>query len=245
MTTAVTYFFTPLVLLIIPEHCHDEFFDKFNFFDVPCLKIAISKALGYAVILGAVVVKVPQIIKMLKAKSGAGVSIAALYFEMSAITFTTAYSLHKEFPFSSYGETFFLGIQDIIITVLTYYYNGNKVAAIMFSPIYIGINYALCTPAITPLDIIVKLQEFNLVVILISRFIQMWTNFSNGHTGQLSVISQSLIFFGGLARVFTTIQETGDLLMASQFILNCGLNLMILGQIFWYWNVVPEKKKTQ
>lgn len=26
------YFFTPLVLLIIPKECHDEFFIKFNFF---------------------------------------------------------------------------------------------------------------------------------------------------------------------------------------------------------------------
>lgn len=27
-----TFFFTPLVLLLIPEHCHDEFFVDFNFF---------------------------------------------------------------------------------------------------------------------------------------------------------------------------------------------------------------------
>ena len=32
MATAVTYFFTPLVLLLIPEECHDEFFVDFNFF---------------------------------------------------------------------------------------------------------------------------------------------------------------------------------------------------------------------
>jgi len=245
MATNVTYFFTPLVLLLIPEDCHDEFFVKFNFFDVPCLKIAISKGLGYAIILGAVVVKVPQIMKMLKAKSGAGVSIASLFFEMTAITFTMAYSVHKNFPFSSWGETFFMCIQDIIITLLTFIYGGSTLKALLFAPIYIGINYALCTPAITPFAIIVKLQEFNLVVLLLSRFIQIWANFSSGHTGQLSVISQSLIAFGSLARVFTTIQETGDMLMTSQFILACSLNCMILGQIFWYWNVAPEKAKKE
>ena len=76
------------------------------------------------------------------------------------------------------------------------------------------------------------------------QFIQIWANFSNGHTGQLSVISQSLIAFGSLARVFTTIQETGDMLMTSQFVLACSLNCLILGQIFWYWNaLVPKPKK--
>jgi len=44
-------------------------------------------------------VKVPQIINMMKAKSGAGVSLASMFFEMTAITFTMAYSVHKEFPF--------------------------------------------------------------------------------------------------------------------------------------------------
>ena len=33
MAVDVAYFFTPLVLLLMPEHCHDEFFVKFNFFD--------------------------------------------------------------------------------------------------------------------------------------------------------------------------------------------------------------------
>jgi len=244
MATAVTYFFTPLVLLLIPEDCHDEFFVKFNFFDVPCLKILISKGLGYAIILGAVIVKVPQILKMMKARSGAGVSIASLFFEMTAITFTMAYSVHKNFPFNSWGETFFMCIQDIIIAVLTFYYGGSTFTALLFAPVYIGINYVLSNPALTPFSVILKLQEFNLVVLLISRFIQIWANFSNGHTGQLSVISQSLIAFGSLARVFTTIQETGDMLMTSQFVLACSLNCLILGQIFWYWNaLVPKPKK--
>jgi len=60
-------------------------------------------------------------------------------------------------------------IQDIIITVLTFYYGGSTIAALVFSPIYIGINYVLCTPAITPFAVILKLQEFNLIVLLISR----------------------------------------------------------------------------
>ncbi|KXJ09280.1 Mannose-P-dolichol utilization defect 1 protein [Exaiptasia diaphana] len=47
------YFFTPLVLLILPKKCHDEFFVKFNFFHAQCLKLAISKALGYGIVVGS------------------------------------------------------------------------------------------------------------------------------------------------------------------------------------------------
>jgi hypothetical protein len=43
-----------------------------DYLNGPCLKLALSKILGYAVISGAFVVKVPQIIKILRAKSALG-----------------------------------------------------------------------------------------------------------------------------------------------------------------------------
>ena len=71
--------------------------------------------------------------------------------------------------YSSWGETFFMCIQDIIVVLLVYIYRGNYAAAILFAPVYIGINYALCTPEITPFPVVLKLQEFNMLVLVISR----------------------------------------------------------------------------
>ena len=40
--------------------------------------------------------------------------------------------------------------------------------------------------------------------------IQIITNFKNGHTGQLSAVTSFLLSLGAIARIFTSIQETGD-----------------------------------
>ena len=81
-----------------------------------------------------------------------------------------------------------------------------------------------------------------LVIMIISRFLQIWENYSNGHTGQLSIITSILLAGGALARVFTAIQETGDINMVMQFVLSCALNCLVLSQIVWYWNATKELK---
>lgn len=241
MATNVTYFFTPLVLMLIPEHCHDTFFMEFNFFDVPCLKITISKVLGYAIILGSAIVKLPQIINLMKAKSAVGLSLNALLAEVVAVTFTMAYSVHKEFPFSAWGECFFMSIQNTILVFLVFYYGQSYVPAFGFGPLLLFVNVMLCSST-TSLALVTKLQQSTMVIMIISRFLQIWENYSNGHTGMLSVITCVLLAGGALARVFTAIQETGDINMVMQFVLACSLNCLILGQIIWYWGATKAHK---
>jgi len=237
-----TYFFTPLVLMLIPEHCHDEFFIKFNFLDVPCLKIALTKGLGYGIVVGASIVKVPHIMKLLAAKSAAGLSITALYAELAAITFTMAYSVQMDFPFSAWGESLFLSLQDVILVMLIYMYNGQTLGLLLFAPFYAGVSYVLCS-SMTPLGLATKLQGSVLVIMLVSKFIQILASYSAGNTGQLSFITAFLLFAGSVARIFTTIQETGDMLMTSQFILAGALNGVIIAQILWYWNAGAKAKE--
>uniref|UniRef100_A0A8C3UVY2 Uncharacterized protein n=1 Tax=Catharus ustulatus TaxID=91951 RepID=A0A8C3UVY2_CATUS len=43
-----------LVPFLLPEHCFDQFFLRFQLLDVPCLKILLSKALGYGIVAGSV-----------------------------------------------------------------------------------------------------------------------------------------------------------------------------------------------
>jgi len=241
MATEITYFFTPLVLMFLSEDCHDTFFLEFDFFDAPCLKMAISKALGIGIILGSAMVKIPQILKLMNAKSAVGLSLNALLMEMLSITFTMAYSVHKEFPFSAWGECCFMSIQNLIIVVLVFVYGQSFSTALFFVPSYLGLNYLLCSAA-TPMALVMKLQQSTLVILMISRFLQIWENFSNGHTGQLSMITTVMLASGSLARVFTSIQETGDVNMVLQFVLACSLNCLILGQIMWYWDASKGKK---
>lgn len=71
---------------------------------------------------------------------------------------------------------------------------------------------------------------------------QAWTNYSNGSTGQLSAATIFMLFFGSLARIFTSIQETGDTTMVTMYICSTLANGLIVAQLFYYWNVDVKSK---
>ena len=49
------------ILFVLREDCWATFFERFDLLNLDCLKASISKGLGLGIILGAVVVKLPQI----------------------------------------------------------------------------------------------------------------------------------------------------------------------------------------
>uniref|UniRef100_A0A3B5KXG8 Mannose-P-dolichol utilization defect 1 protein homolog n=1 Tax=Xiphophorus couchianus TaxID=32473 RepID=A0A3B5KXG8_9TELE len=207
-----------LVAYFMPENCYDKFFLDFDFLDVPCLKIVLSKALGIAIILGSVLVKLPQIIKLMRAKSAEGLSFNSVLLELLAITGTMAYSMSNKFPFSAWGEALFLMLQTVTIGFLIQHY-GRRTG--------LGeTRHTVTTDWYCPLILI-----------------QAATNFRNGHTGQLSAISVFLLFAGSLARIFTSLQETGDSLMALTYVISSTCNGIITLQVLYYWNSKPEHKK--
>lgn len=229
----------------MPESCYDEFFLDFNFLDVPCLKIVLSKGLGIGIILGSVLVKVPQIVKLMAAQSAEGLSFKAVLLELLAITGTMAYSIANKFPFSAWGEALFLMLQTVTIGFLIQHYSGKTGRGVLSVLVYFGLLILLLSP-VTPMSLVVTLQASNVPIIVVGRLIQAATNFQNGHTGQLSAISVFLLFAGSLARIFTSLQETGDSLMALTYVISSVCNGIITLQVVYYWNTSPgAKKKTE
>lgn len=232
---------------IMPESCYDEFFLNFNFLDVPCLKIILSKVLGIGIILGSVLVKLPQILKLMRAKNAEGLSFKSVLLELLAITGTMVYSIANKFPFSAWGEALFLMLQTVTISFLIQHYRGRSSGGLLFLVLYFGLLVILLSP-VTPMSVVIYMQAFNMPAIIIGRLIQAASNFRNGHTGQLSAVSCFLLFAGSLARIFTSLQETGDSLMALTYIISSACNGIIALQVLYYWNSSPvfkmkEKKK--
>jgi len=48
----------------------------------------------------------------------------------------------------------------------------------------------------------------------------------------------TLLFCGSLARIFTSIQETGDVTVVTTYIVAFIVNAIIVGQVIYYWNSV-------
>ena len=50
---------TPVKYWIFREDCFEKFFDKQDFSDQSCLKFSFSKLIGYAIITGSTILKLP------------------------------------------------------------------------------------------------------------------------------------------------------------------------------------------
>lgn len=217
-----------------------EYFEKFNFLHGECFKATLSKGLGLGIIAGSFLVKVPQIVKIIKSKSGEGINVFSVLLDLFAITAMSSYSFMNGFPFSAWGDGVFLGFQTVAIAVLVMHYNGETTKATAFLSAYLAVIFA-ANSGLTPIHVLWTCQAMNIPIILVSKFIQAYTNYSNGNTGQLSAITCFLLFFGSLARIFTSIQETGDASMIIMYTCSTVANAVIVLQLLYYWNVQQEK----
>uniref|UniRef100_UPI00398F357C mannose-P-dolichol utilization defect 1 protein-like n=1 Tax=Pristiophorus japonicus TaxID=55135 RepID=UPI00398F357C len=231
-----------LMNVFLTETCYQELVLELNLLHVPCLKILLSKVLGLGIIAGSVMVKLPQIFKILRAKSTAGLSFNSVLLEMLSITGSMVYSIRNHFPFSSWGEALFLMLQTLTIGFLIQHYHGRTQQGALYLLVYFVLVGLLLSP-LTPLMAVTLLQALNMPAVIFSRLIQILTNLHNGHTGQLSAVTIFLLFGGSLARIFTSVQETGDSLMILTYMVSSSFNGIIAGQLLYYWDVPTDKAK--
>ena len=75
---------------------------------------------------------------------------------------------------------------------------------------------------------------------LSARLPQIYTNFRQHHTGQLSLASWTLSLAGSTIRIFTTWMEVPDKLIMTMYIVYFLCNLTLVLQILFYWRKTNE-----
>lgn len=209
-----------------------------------CFKALLSKGLGIGIIAGSILVKVPQIVKILSNKSGDGINVYSVLFDLFAITCHVSYSFVNGFPFSAWGDGTFLMLQTAIIAVLVFHFSGATAKAILFVLAYTGICYVAMS-GITPLEVLWSAQAFNVPVIFVGKSIQAVTNYRQKSTGQLSAVTCFMLFAGSIARIFTSYQETGDFMMILTYCVSSVANAIIVAQLLYYWNSPGKGQKSR
>ncbi|CAH9109846.1 unnamed protein product [Cuscuta europaea] len=216
---------------------------KGEFPEKDCLLPLISKFLGYAIVAASTTVKLPQILKILKHKSVRGLSVVAFELEVVGYTIALAYCLHKGLPFSAFGEYAFLLIQALILVATIYYFSqplGTKTW--MRALLYCGIAPTILAGKIDPM-LFEALYASQHAVFLFARIPQIWENFKNKSTGELSFLTFFMNFGGSMVRVFTSIQEKAPTSVAMGSVLGVLMNGTILSQIIMYQKPIPKEKK--
>lgn len=224
---------------MIGKECYSVLVENLDISNVECLKLGISKALGLGIVVVGSIVKLPQLLKLVNAKSGEGLSVAGYVLETIGYIITLAYNVRSEFPFSTYGETAFISIQNILIILLILHYAQKDVHALGALGAVVALAYPLFDPKLVSPKHLQILQGLSIPLSLTSKIPQIVTIYRNGSTGQLSAFTVFNYLAGSAARVFTTMTEVNDPVIFWGFIVAAGLNAVLAAQMVYYWKMVP------
>lgn len=192
-----------------------------------CVLPLLSKVLGYAIVAASVFLKLPQIYVIVKNRSIKGLSVPSFELEVAGFTIALAYCLFKELPFSAYGELVFILAQSVACLGLIYYYSPKVGPGTWFKTAL----YCALAPTLLGGKLDARLFEAlyacQHAIFFCARLPQIWENFRNKSTGQLSFMTSFMSFAGCVVRTFTSVQENAPLSM----LVGCLLGVLTHGTI--------------
>lgn len=207
------------------------------------LKALLSKTLGYGIVMGASIVKLPQVSNVISARSADGLS--AVTFEMEQIVFsvTMLYGFIRGMPFSSYGEAFLLLLQNCVLLALIYHHNkANKLLVLIKIGLFTS-AIAAAFAGFVPKDLVQTVYDLTLIIMISARVPQILKASRERSTGKLSIITTGLNLLGTLARVFTSLADEGGYSMVRNYIIAGILHSISFSQIIYYGDQSISRKK--
>lgn len=222
--------------LVSPELCLDHLpFGLGDFIGGGCLSQLITKALGVAIILGSCLNKTPIMANMMNSKSSVGFSRMAMYSETFVYANGAAYGILEAHPLTAFGENMALCAQNFILIAMIWSFTTNP-------PVSLNEKLMLLAGAIVyvvsvsrlPEEWRYLLQASNSVILIYSRGAQVFETYQVKHTGAQSIVTLAMNLAGGLARIFTTLKETGDMAVLFGFAVSVILNFTMFVQYLLY-----------
>ena len=226
------------------KHCYAVLVENLDVLHPECLKLGVSKVLGLGIVVAGSIVKLPQLLKLVNAESGAGLSLTGYILETIGYIITLAYNVRLAFPFSTYGETVFISVQNILILVLILHFARKDVYALGVVGAVIALAYPLFDNKLVSYKHLQILQGLSIPLSLASKLPQIYTNYRNGSTGQLSAFTVFNYLAGSAARVFTTLTEVNDPMIFWGFVAAAALNAVLAAQMVYYWKSSPKTPVT-
>ncbi|KAJ6594449.1 hypothetical protein B0H19DRAFT_1095539 [Mycena capillaripes] len=236
ITRNLPWFIRDLGVSIVGKECYTSLIENLNIGDMKCIKYSISKGLGIGIVVGGSIMKVPQLLLIVRAQSARGLSLEAYIMETLSYAITLEYAYRNEFPFSTYGENLFLTMQNVVITLLIILYDPRKTDKTANAVIAsLGMFIFFLAAALIPLPLLALAQLTTLPLSLFSKLPQIRQNYRAQSTGQLSAFAVISQVAGCSARLFTTAMEVNDSIVLAGFALALVLNLVLGAQLWMYW----------
>ncbi|GMH45216.1 hypothetical protein BSKO_13173 [Bryopsis sp. KO-2023] len=192
---------------------------------------ALAIVVGYLVVAGSMIRSLPQIIRVIKNKSGEGISIASIVSEVVAYIITTAYNVRKNYPFSTYGDVVMCNIQNVVLLGAILWFKEDRKLHLVAAGGLILALFAYWVALVSTPTQLWGLQALTIAILAIGgKFLQIWENLRRGNSGELSIITCGLNVAGTVARMFTHLTMTQDWLNVGATGLFFVLSVILLHQ---------------
>ena len=215
-----------------------------NLLDPVCLQSLVSQTLSLAIMGGAALLQVPQILNIIKSQSVEGLSGTALYASVVIPITFISYNVLQGYAFATWGENLFSLAQNVVLLGL--YWKLGKPAASAAHMLLVSAAFVLLAVGCFYLPAAQQglLPLSTLPLIVASRVPQIVANYRNGHTGPLSLITFVLVVAGSGARVYTTIVSVGwDLSLLTNYGAAGLLSAVLAAQVLYYRGGQGKAKK--
>jgi len=195
LTRALPQPIADIGISLLGPSCYQTLIYNVDLTATDCVKLAISKGLGIGIIGASSIVKVPQLLKLLNSQSAEGLSFLSYLLESSSYLISLAYNVRHGFPFSTFGETALILVQNIAIASLVLKYSGKGVGIAAWVGGLMAAGAALFNEQLVGEEKLALLQASAGVLGVASKVPQILTVWSEGGTGQLSAFAVSFPSF--------------------------------------------------
>lgn len=221
--------------VILNQKCCNLFINKYIFRNPACDSLLLSRMISFGVIFFSLFIKIPQIYQILHYKSGYGLSILALYIEITVNVVCICYHYQQSYAFTTYGEAYFVLLQNLIVAFFVshfdykyHFLSWDFVVIIEFTLLFSVVKN------VAPPTFIALLWSLNIPLSLFYKFVQILAIKRKKCKGELSLATSIMKMCGSYGRIFTTYREISDKLVIFLYILNFILNAIVVCQCLKY-----------
>ncbi|CAK0792929.1 unnamed protein product [Prorocentrum cordatum] len=200
----------------------------------------LTHVMNHAILMGALVVKLPQMHVVMRNRSVVGMSEASLALELVGFSATVLYNMLSKHPFATWGENGVVACHNLVLVFLFWRYTDQAIALRPRLLALVACEAAgvLLLASSPPECVVVAIGLTPMVLFVVARIPQLVLNCRQGHTGALAPATYLLQLLGNSARVVTTVYLLeADLVALLQHGSAAAMNVMILLQVARYRRV--------
>ncbi|XP_066036031.1 solute carrier family 66 member 3 [Chamaea fasciata] len=176
------------------------------------------------------VIKLPQLVAVLRAGSAWGLSLSSLLLELAGYLVFLRYQIYYGYPLETYLEYPIIIAQDVILIYCIMHFSGKARRALFYALIYWGSWYML-TLQKWIIDLAMNLCTF---VSAASKLVQLQHLWQTKDSGQASALTWGMSVYTCAARITTTVMTTNDLAVLIRFIIMLILNIWVTATVLHY-----------